>query len=682
MQRVKTTTAVGTKPAYTVNGTPGYFTNGDPAAAVPATVPGQDWFNLVQEELVNLVTGAGLIPSGVDETQVCEAVVKLSLDAMSEHNGSGNAHADIRALQLGALTEHDHSNAAHPGLRVQVPILAFFGSDQINEGESTTLIVRGYVPGVWPIEAAFRITDTSGADVTAQFAPVWTPATGVIRLTAPLVAASGTYQVSAQLWEHGIIRSGDWSESLTLLVADVPVHQPTITAPAAGATNQGATPTLQSSAYAADGGQTHVASQWQVSLSPDVSSPSYDSGQDAAHLVACPIPGGSSLLANKHYYCRVRHKGSGGDWSPWSIITDFFTSVSFVYVSTPSITSPASGATNIGETPTIEASAFATNGAGSHLNADWQIDSAAGTFTTPVHQSLADAAHKTSYPVPSGVLQPNTAYKARVRYRDTTGTPVVSDWSSPVSFTTAVNFLTPWATWDEGSETSLAHPDTFVVLLENPTAGGNETGAGGGLSGTDLACPQGGNLPGATGTPPRRTFIPDNSQFVELPTAAVAMLKRSIFTVVLKHGPVPSNTNLGLLRLDLGPEYSPSAGVGSFAFMNYDPHMISMYASGGRWDEMTISGFNATYANKPFWVALWADGTTLRGGVASKKPTKLSDFDAYKAFTVITPADFAVSLLGGAIRKINHYSYGGGGGTGGDYYYLVISRECLINNAA
>jgi hypothetical protein len=44
MQRVKTATAVTSKPAYSETGAPGYFTNGDAVAGTPATVPGQDWF--------------------------------------------------------------------------------------------------------------------------------------------------------------------------------------------------------------------------------------------------------------------------------------------------------------------------------------------------------------------------------------------------------------------------------------------------------------------------------------------------------------------------------------------------------------------------------------------------------------------------------------------------------------
>lgn len=60
MHRIDGPTASTTLPAATdVVGTPGYWTNGDPAEAVPPTIPTQDWFNTVQEELSHIVESAG-----------------------------------------------------------------------------------------------------------------------------------------------------------------------------------------------------------------------------------------------------------------------------------------------------------------------------------------------------------------------------------------------------------------------------------------------------------------------------------------------------------------------------------------------------------------------------------------------------------------------------------------------
>lgn len=77
MQRVKTATAVTSKPPYSADGTPGFFTRGDAVAGIPATMPGQDFFNMVQEELLHVIIAAGLTPSATDDTQLRQAVLTL-----------------------------------------------------------------------------------------------------------------------------------------------------------------------------------------------------------------------------------------------------------------------------------------------------------------------------------------------------------------------------------------------------------------------------------------------------------------------------------------------------------------------------------------------------------------------------------------------------------------------------
>lgn len=81
MHRVDTSTAVAGLPAPDAAGAPGFFTKGNPAAdpPVPATVPGQDWFNMVQEELAAVVEDAGLVldASKADFTQLRQAIQQM-----------------------------------------------------------------------------------------------------------------------------------------------------------------------------------------------------------------------------------------------------------------------------------------------------------------------------------------------------------------------------------------------------------------------------------------------------------------------------------------------------------------------------------------------------------------------------------------------------------------------------
>lgn len=115
MQRVDTSTAAAALPTNDPNGTPGYFTKGDPVGGTPATVPGQDWFNTVQEELAGIVLAAGLTLNKSDRSQVLQALrmlmfstgdVKLTLKSVADPGwvlmndgsiGNGSSGATTRA---------------------------------------------------------------------------------------------------------------------------------------------------------------------------------------------------------------------------------------------------------------------------------------------------------------------------------------------------------------------------------------------------------------------------------------------------------------------------------------------------------------------------------------------------------------------------------------------------------
>jgi microcystin-dependent protein len=79
MQRVDTSTAAASPPTQDTAGTPGYFTKGNPTSGTPATVPGQDWFNSVQEELIGIIVAAGLTPSKSNSTQLITAIKAIAL---------------------------------------------------------------------------------------------------------------------------------------------------------------------------------------------------------------------------------------------------------------------------------------------------------------------------------------------------------------------------------------------------------------------------------------------------------------------------------------------------------------------------------------------------------------------------------------------------------------------------
>lgn len=78
MQRVTRSTAVAVLPAPPAGaGAPGFFTGGNPGTGTPATIPGYEWFNGVQEELMHVIEAAGLVGSATDHTKLFQAIQQL-----------------------------------------------------------------------------------------------------------------------------------------------------------------------------------------------------------------------------------------------------------------------------------------------------------------------------------------------------------------------------------------------------------------------------------------------------------------------------------------------------------------------------------------------------------------------------------------------------------------------------
>ena len=105
-------------------------------------------------------------------------------------------------------------------------------------------------------------------------------------------------------------------------------------------------------------------------------------------------------------------------------------------VRAPENTYPASGETDISETPTLAGSAYQSLYGIVQAGAQFQI-SLSSTFAAVLHDSGALGA-VTSYVVPAGVHVVSTSYWHRLRYLNADGT--WSDWSAPTQYTTAAAF--------------------------------------------------------------------------------------------------------------------------------------------------------------------------------------------------------------------------------------------------
>lgn len=74
MYQIDSSGSVIAQPAPAAAGTPGWFTNGNPATGSPATILDGDWFNAVQAELVNVLAAAGITPTKGTNNQVLAAL--------------------------------------------------------------------------------------------------------------------------------------------------------------------------------------------------------------------------------------------------------------------------------------------------------------------------------------------------------------------------------------------------------------------------------------------------------------------------------------------------------------------------------------------------------------------------------------------------------------------------------
>lgn len=101
MDRVDTSTAVASQPAQESPGTPGYFTKGNPSGGTPATVPGQDWFNSMQEEIIGAIEASGQTPDKAEQNQL---TLGLPCDiAFMAGYGSDGAGEDVTVQVHGAV---------------------------------------------------------------------------------------------------------------------------------------------------------------------------------------------------------------------------------------------------------------------------------------------------------------------------------------------------------------------------------------------------------------------------------------------------------------------------------------------------------------------------------------------------------------------------------------------------
>jgi VCBS repeat-containing protein len=300
------------------------------------------------------------------------------------------------------------------------------------------------------VSSAFSDPDSGDAHAASQwqistvsgnyFSPMFDSGTDSSNLTSIAVPSGKLQLATTYYWRVRHQDSlGNWSAwsaetSFTTEAApNQPPAQPNNVSPAEGVADANLSPTLSSSAFTdPDTGDTHAASQWQVTAaSGNYLTPAFDSGIDTANLTEVSVPS-DTLSGNTTYYWRVRHQDNHGSWSSYSTQTSFITAVTQAPAQ-PSNVSPANGDTNVSLTPTLSSSAFVDPDTGdAHAATEWHIGATPGDYSSPVFDSGVDSSNLTQITLPSGILETKTTYYWRVRHRDSHGQ--WSAWSEETSF--------------------------------------------------------------------------------------------------------------------------------------------------------------------------------------------------------------------------------------------------------
>jgi|GEM_PF-4025414 len=356
----------------------------------------------------------------------------------------------------------------------------------------------------------------------------------------------------------------------------------------------------------ADAGDTHQASQWQVSTSGSVFDEAivYDSGAAAgttSHTLS------SNLVFGATYFWRVRYQDSKGEWSAYSDATSF-TIISNVSPEQPANLSPANGATWVSRTPDLTATAFADgDGGDSHQASQWLISSGSGTaFAANVVYDSGAAAASDSHTV-SIFLSANTVYYWRVRYQD--NKLAWSPYSNETSFTTANSLISQWHL-DEGTGSSAAD-----------TGGGNNgtiTGASywsTGFSGNGLSCSGDDKVFwGYTGGRPANTFTLEAMVQVSVPHDGTDAENTT------GTGGISGQKYLFGANYYLAPDAGMGVSIGTNGISVYEhsgSYMPAIAVYNGTLAAATWHHIVVTYTNKT--PRIYLNGNLVRTGLASPR---------------------------------------------------------------
>ncbi len=251
-------------------------------------------------------------------------------------------------------------------------------------------------------------TVSFGAGITVNSSTVDSATQITAGITIEDTASPGARDVLVTTTETATLTGGF---SVQEAPASLPPGQPGNVSPADLDTGVSLTPTLQSSAFLdPDAGDTHAASQWQITTTAgDYSNPAFDSWTDASNLTGFAISSGM-LDYSIPYYWHVRYQDNHGAWSAWSSETSFTTAASSAL------------------TQDIGTEGGTVQTADGRITAEFLADAVTGTATVTIRQVSASSVPA----APKGFKLGKTCFV--IEAVDASGNPI-STLSQPVTIT-------------------------------------------------------------------------------------------------------------------------------------------------------------------------------------------------------------------------------------------------------
>ncbi|SPV11587.1 bacteriophage tail fiber protein [Burkholderia cepacia] len=179
-------TAVSAIPTPAPAGTPGFFTGGNPATGLPATIVDADWLNMIQQELLNILAAAGITPSKTAYNQVLSSLQSLFAGAATTGSFKGvysfASSAALTPAMIGSVVDFYGGSAATFQLPEQILLLKGDLFMIANSGSAVLTVTcpadDSFAGGmssiaVQPNESLAIVV----SNATGQFIPAWGSAT-------------------------------------------------------------------------------------------------------------------------------------------------------------------------------------------------------------------------------------------------------------------------------------------------------------------------------------------------------------------------------------------------------------------------------------------------------------------------------------------------------------------------